>query len=82
MGGARSGGANNSSSSVLVPSVEWFAGDAGQVEATDFDGKMYSAANVFDLIPDHEGKRGRGYGAGRVPAVDQSAGAARDHGKL
>ena len=35
----------------LVPSVDWFAGDAGQVEATDFDGKMHRAVNVFDLMP-------------------------------
>jgi len=35
----------------VVPSVDWFAGDAQQVEATDFDGKMHRAANVFDLMP-------------------------------
>ena len=35
----------------VIPSVDWHAGELDVIEATDFDGRLHRAANVFDLIP-------------------------------
>jgi hypothetical protein len=34
----------------VAPTIDWYAGEPGHVEAIDFDAKLYRAANVFDLI--------------------------------
>jgi hypothetical protein len=40
----------NHSYPFVIPSVDWHVDEPHHIEATDFDAKLYRAANVFDLM--------------------------------